>query len=67
MFDSPFSISCIMQLVYIHHLPTPLGETGSMDCHILQSGTVHRQLNMVVHTFYKSSAVFCRLSSSCRV
>ena len=48
--SQPFSISSLMQLVFIHHhLPTTLGETGFMDCHILQFGTVHRQLYMVVH------------------
>ena len=68
MFNRPFSISCHMQLVFIHHhLPTPLGETGYIDCHILQFGTVHRQLYMVVHTFYKSSEVFCEQWSSCSV
>ena len=68
MFNSLFSFSCLMQLVFIHHhRPTPLEETGCMDCHILQFGTVHRQLYMVVHTFYKSSAVFCRQSISCCV
>ena len=68
MFNSIFSISCLMQLVIIYyHLPTPLGESGCMYCHILQFGTVHRQLYMVVHTFYKSSAVFCRQWSSCSV
>ena len=48
MFNSPFSISCLMQLVFIHHhLSTPLGENGCMYCTILQFGTVHRQLYVV--------------------